>query len=239
MTPGSWLDTILYSDQGSATSPLTLLFTLLLAFALGQMIGGVYLLTASARDYGRSFGAALVALPVIVSLLMMLMTGSLTIAFGLLAVFAVVRFRNVLRDTRDSVFVLWTIVEGMAVGTMRYSMAVLGAGGIALVLIYLRITRFGERRRPDGLLCVEVSGDPGAGRAALNRLFGRHALRWELLDDQTLPGQGLVLTYNLLLRDRTRAGDLRQEIASNDQLHEVSYVHQPRPSRKSSQRIED
>ena len=135
-------------------------------------------------------------LPVIVSLLMMLMAGSLMVAFGLLAVFAVVRFRNVLRDTRDTVFVLWSIVEGMAVGTQRYSTAVIGAIAIAVVLAYLRISNFGSRRPPDGLLSVEIAGDPAAGRAALDRLFYRHASRWELTKEQTMPGQGQVLTYH-------------------------------------------
>ena len=125
--------------------------TLLLAFAVGQLVGWMYLATNTAPDYARSFVSSLVVLPVIVSLLMMLMSGSLMIAFGLLAVFAVVRFRNVLRDTRDTVFILWTIVEGMSVGTMRYSTAVLGAAVISAVLAYLRISNFGSRRMPDGI----------------------------------------------------------------------------------------
>jgi hypothetical protein len=234
MNVDSLIDMLLYSDQGAASQPITLLFTLLLAFAVGQLVGWVYILTSPQPDYSRSFVIALVVLPVIVSLLMMLMTGSLTIAFGLFAVFAVVRFRNVLRDTRDTVFVLWTMVEGMSVGTMRYSMAILGAAALATIMVYLRISNFGGRRRPDGLLSVEVSGDPAAGRAALNQLLYRHANRWELTGDQSMPGQGLVLSYHLHLRDRSRSNDLRDELATSNQLHEVSYVNRPAPPKKPS-----
>jgi hypothetical protein len=211
---------------------VTLVFTLLLAFAIGQMVGSVYLATNTAPDYQRSFVGALVVLPVIASLLMMLMAGSLMVAFGLLAVFAVVRFRNVLRDTRDTVFILWSIVEGMSVGTSRYSMALIGAFGVAVVLAYLRISNFGVQRSPDGQLCVEISGDPQTGRAALHRLFYRHANRWELAKEQSMPGQGQMLTYLLHLRDRTRSGDLREELAGEGNLHEVSYVLQLVPSKK-------
>jgi hypothetical protein len=234
MIGGSWLDMLFYSDQGAVSQPVTLLFTLLLAFAIGQVVGWVYLGTNPTPDFARSFVGALVVLPVIVSLLMMLMAGSLMVAFGLLAVFAVVRFRNVLRDTRDTVFVLWSIVEGMAVGTQRYSTAVVGVLMIGVVLAYLRLTNFGNPKPPDGLLCVEISGDPAAGRAALQRLLYRHASRSELVKDQTMPGQGQVLTYHLHLRDRGRSGDLREELAANDSLHEVSYVPQPMPSKKES-----
>ncbi len=232
MNVSSWLDMLLYSDQGAVSQPVTLVFTLLLAFAIGQMVGWVYLATNTAPDYQRSFVGALVVLPVIVSLLMMLMAGSLMVAFGLLAVFAVVRFRNVLRDTRDTVFVLWSIVEGMSVGTSRYSTAVIGAFAVAIVLAYLRISNFGAQRSPDGQLCVEISGDPQVSRAALHRLFYRHASRWELTKEQSMPGQGQMLTYLLHLRDRTRSSDLREELAGDGNLHEVSYVPQPVPSKK-------
>ncbi len=239
MTVGGWIDMLLHSDQGATSQPLTALFTLLLAFAVGQMVGWIYLATNTSPDYQRSFAASLVVLPVIVSLLMMLMAGSLMVAFGLLAVFAVVRFRNVLRDTRDTVFVLWTIVEGMSIGTYRYSMAVIGAIAISLVILYLWLSSFGVRRRPDGMLSVEVSGDPSTGRAALRQLLYRHARRWELAGDQSLPGQGIVLTYNLHLRDRDRAADLRDELAASDQLHEVSYVNRPAPPKKPARALLD
>jgi hypothetical protein len=234
MNVGSWLELLLHSDQGAPSQPVTLLFTLLVAFAIGQIVGWVYLGTNSAPDHPRSFVWALVVLPVIVSLLMMLMAGSLMVAFGLLAVFAVVRFRNVLRDTRDTVFVLWSIVEGMAVGTQRYSTALMGVVVIGVVLAYLRLTNFGNPRMPDGLLCVEISGDPGVGRTALQRLLYRHTSRWELTKDQSRPGQGQVLTYQVHLRDRTRSGDLREELAASEILHEVSYVPQPVAAKKES-----
>lgn len=235
MNIGSWIEMILYSDHGSLSQPTTLAFTLLLAFAIGQIIGWVYLATNTTPDTTKAFVASLVVMPVIVALLMMLMAGSLMVAFGLLAVFAVVRFRNVLRDTRDTVFVLWAIVEGMSVGTFRYSTAVVGTIAIAIVLAYLRITNFGVDRRYDGQLCVEISGDQKLGRDAMNRLLYRHASRWDVATEQTTPGQGSVVTYRLHLRDRNRSAELRTELADEDQLHEVSYVHQPAPSKKDFQ----
>ena len=98
-------------------------------------------------------------------------------AFGLLAVFGVIRFRNVLKDTRDTVFILWAITEGMGVGTMRYSTAIVGAVGIALVLLYLRFTSFGTRNRYDAVVTLRVVGDLVAGNTVLKRVLHRHASR--------------------------------------------------------------
>ena len=138
-----------------------------MAFVLGQIIGWVYMATHTTPSYSSSFVASLVVLPVIVALMMILMAGSLLIAFGLLAVFAVVRFRNVLKDTRDTTYILWAIVEGMAVGTFRYSTALVGAGCVVLVLLYLWLTEFGVRHRFDAALSVSVPWiRPARGRSS-------------------------------------------------------------------------
>ena len=127
---------------------------MLLAFVLGQIIGWVYMGTHTAPSYSSSFVASLVVLPVIVSLMMILMAGQFDDRVRLLAVFAVVRFRNVLKDTRDTTYVLWAIVEGMAVGTFRYSTSLVGAACVVLVLFYLWLTEFGVRHRFDAALSL-------------------------------------------------------------------------------------
>ena len=92
----NWSDLLWLGDRGAVTPIESIVLSLLLAFVIGQIIGWVYMATHTTPSYSSSFVASLVVLPVIVSLMMVLMSGSLMIAFGLLAVFAVVRFRNVL-----------------------------------------------------------------------------------------------------------------------------------------------
>jgi len=78
-------------------------------------------------SYSQMFTASLLVMPVLVALVMVLMASNVLIALGLLAVFAMIRFRNVLKDTRDTTFVLWAIAEGVACGTMRFGIAVAAA----------------------------------------------------------------------------------------------------------------
>ena len=109
----NWFELLRYGDPSTSAPIETVLLSLLVAFVVGQLIGWVYMATHTTPSYSSSFVASLVVLPVTVALMMILMAGSLMIAFGLLAVFAVVRFRNVLKDTRDTTYILWAIVEGM------------------------------------------------------------------------------------------------------------------------------
>ena len=191
----AWLDLVMHSDFGASTrGPQSVLFTLLMSFVIGQLIGWVYVWTHTTLSYSQTFTASLVVIPVIISLMMMLMTGSMVIAFGLLAVFAVVRFRNVLKDTRDTTFILWTIVEGMAVGTMRYTTAAIGVFAIGMVLLYLRMTQFGARHRYDAVLSVQITGDLVTGMATLKEVLNRHAARARMASERRLADEGLTLS---------------------------------------------
>ena len=78
------------------------LLGVLLAFAIGQLIAWVYMLTHSGLSYSRSFVNSLIVIPILVSLVMMILSNNLVTAFGMMAVFAIVRFRNILRDTLDT-----------------------------------------------------------------------------------------------------------------------------------------
>jgi hypothetical protein len=101
------LDILFYGDIGAtALGWETVFLVATMAFCIGHVIGWIYMWSHTGLSYSRLFVAALVVIPVLVAMVMMLMSGNIVIAFGLLAVFAVVRFRNVLKDTRDTVFIL-------------------------------------------------------------------------------------------------------------------------------------
>ena len=220
------LDMLRFGDPTISPPVETVVLSLLLGFVLGQIIGWVYMATHTTPSYSSSFVASLVVLPVIVALMMILMAGSLFIAFGLLAVFAVVRFRNVLKDTRDTTYVLWAIVEGMAVGTFRYSTALVGAGCVVLVLLYLWLTEFGVRHRFDAALSVSVPVDMAGVRERLEQILHRFSDRTILTGERLSADARNILSYRLLLRDPARRGELRAELASTGDIQELSFYLQ-------------
>lgn len=219
------LEILLHGDAATGLAgPETALLVMLLAFCVGQIIGWVYMFTHASLSYSRMFVASLVAIPVIVSLVMLLMAGNIVIAFGLLAVFAVVRFRNVLKDTRDTTFILWAIVQGMAIGTMRFSTALLGCLAVAAVFLYLRFTAFGSRHRYDVVLSLHWSG----GReelASLGPILRRHSARAKLASQRDAGEEGIDISYRLLLRDPTRSRELLTDLRQAEGVAHASLYH--------------
>jgi hypothetical protein len=222
-----FLNTLARPDWPGAPDGRTVLFMLLLAFTTGMFIGFVYMWTHEALSYSRTFVGALAVMPVIVSMLMASMSGGLLFAFGLLAVFGVVRFRNVLKDTRDTSFILWVIIEGLAIGTTRFSTAVLSAIGIGLAFLVLRAMNFGVRNRYDAVLSLRITGDVAARMSILKTILRRHATRLNLASERRSTSEGTDLSYRLLLRDTARSSELQTELANTEGLQNVSvYLHE-------------
>jgi hypothetical protein len=207
--------------------PLILMFIMVMAFAVGMFIGFIYMWTHDALSYSRTFVTALAIMPLVVAMLMLAMAGNIFVAFGLLGVFGVVRFRNVLKDTRDTIFIMWAIMEGVSIGTTRFSTGAMGAVGIAVAFLCLRFVSFGTRRRYDAVLSLRVTGDVPARLPALNRILKRHASRLDLASERRATNEGTDITYRLLLRDTSRSSELQSELSGADGFANVSvYMHE-------------
>src|ERR1041385_5860326 len=134
----SFLTALTHGDYGVApTNFPALALGLLLALAMGHIIAWVYMLTHSGLSYSRSVVNALVVMPTIVAIVMNVLSNNLITAFGMMAVFAIVRFRNILRDTLDTTYVLTVLVIGLACGSQKFTSAIIGCLLVSVGTVYL------------------------------------------------------------------------------------------------------
>jgi len=217
------MDWLFRSDYALApvSVPLVLL-GLLLAFLSGQLLAWVYMLTHTGISYSRSFVNSLVVIPVLVSAVMMVLSNNLVTAFGMMAVFAIVRFRNILRDTLDTSYILAVLVIGMASGTQRYPVAVLVTTVVAGIFLYLWYPSFGSRHRHDVIL--HLTWDRPAGELRdLTSLLWRYSSRTAAISPGADPGEEEVdLSYRLLLRNPAALPDLLSELRGTPGVSDVS-----------------
>lgn len=208
-----------------ATTPLSVpmvVLGLLLAFLGGHLLAWVYMLTHSGLSYSRSFVGSLVVIPTLTSGVMMVLSNNLVTAFGMMAVFAIVRFRNILRDTLDTSFILASLVIGMACGTQRYPVAVMVTGLTSAIIVYLWLTAFGSRHRYDLIINLHWNR-PISELEELRALLRRHSRRSHCASQRasdTLGGTNL--SYRLLLRDPGRTEELLTELRGMDGVSRVT-----------------
>jgi uncharacterized protein DUF4956 len=188
------------------------LLGLLLAFGCGHILAWVYMFTHSGLSYSRSFVNALIIMPTIVALVMMVLQNNLVTAFGMMAVFAIVRFRNILRDTLDTTYILTVLVIGMAAGTQKFATTIIGCLLVSLAMIYLWYTSFGSRHRYDIIINLHWARSVKE-LLDLRRVLDRHSWKAHLASQRSHEGyEGTDLSYRLLLRDPARVEDLLTEL---------------------------
>jgi len=189
-----------------------LLLGLCLAFLGGMAISATYMATHRGLSYSRAFVNSLVVIPMVVTVVMMVLNNNLVTAFGLMAVFAIVRFRNVLRDTLDTSYVLSVLVVGMACGTQRFSLAVVAALTIMATMFFLWYTSYGSRHRFDLVVNLHWAR-PLAELELVRRVLKRHSHTMLCASQRSSEvAAGTDLSYRLLLRNPDISDELLSEL---------------------------
>ena len=203
-----WLKGMEATDLTPAYTLENLALTLLLGVFLGQVVAWVYMWTHSGVSYARTFTQSLVLLTIVVSLVMFVIGNSIVTAFGLIGALAIIRFRNVLKDTRDTVYVFFSLVLGMALGSQRHLAALVGTVALLVVALYLHFTGFGKLSSFDGHVSVRVASDGKYPKDILKR----HCRRTRQISARHRNEDEVDYVLEVRLRDRNRGADLVSEL---------------------------
>ncbi|MFN7928292.1 MAG: DUF4956 domain-containing protein [Blastocatellia bacterium] len=120
-----WLQAVVHNGQGIA--PGTLIARLVLSFALGAAVAGIYRWTHR-RDEAPSptFLTTLVLMTIVIAMSTQVIGDNVARAFSLVGALSIVRFRTVVQDTRDTAYVIFAVVVGMAAGAGYFTVALVG-----------------------------------------------------------------------------------------------------------------
>ncbi len=90
---------------------------LLISLAFGAVVASIYFLTQRrTRSELLPFATTLVLLTVLITMVTLVIGNNIARAFSLAGALAIIRFRTVVEDTRDTAFVIFAVVVGMGVG---------------------------------------------------------------------------------------------------------------------------
>jgi uncharacterized membrane protein YvlD (DUF360 family) len=212
--------------SGGPFNVQTVLLSLLLAFVLGQVLAWVYYMTHSGLSYSRSYVQSLILITVVVSMVMTVIGNNIITAFGLMGALAIVRFRNVIKDTRDIAFIFCALVVGMAAGSHRYLTAILGTIVLSLIVIYLFFTDFGSHEPHNGFLRFSLRGPLGADHPVpgiLRRFCGSFTLI--SMQDSGFGGPA-EYAYQILIRDAAQNEAFVSELEKVEGIENISLTLQ-------------
>jgi uncharacterized membrane protein YhiD involved in acid resistance len=208
-------------------TPENMLLSLLLAFVLGQVIAWVYYFTHTGLSYSRTYVQSLVLVTVVVAMVMAVIGDNIIRAFGLMGALAIIRFRNVVKDTRDIVFIFCALVVGMAAGSQRFSIAVVGTIVISLIALYLYLTGFGTHHPHNGFLRFSLPGHIGPKHPVptiLKRFCGSFTLI--SAQDSGFGSSEVEYAYQLMIRNAKKNEQMLSELEKVEGVGNISLTMQ-------------
>ncbi len=152
---------------------IDILFSLALATFIAFIISQLYKHTHRGFNYEHAFMTTLVLLSPIVTVVMMFIRGDLVLSLGLIGSLSIIRFRTPIKDTRDMVFLFWSIVIGLGCGTFNWAIVSISTIFIVSVVLGLFLLRYGRSQNTDFILVV--SGDLIPSNADLGEVISTYA----------------------------------------------------------------
>jgi len=146
------------------------------SFLIGLFIFYVYKKTFQGVLYQRSFNIGLVILAMVVTLIIMTISGNLVLSLGMVGALSIVRFRTPIKDPIDLVFIFWAITVGIANGVGYFNITIIGS--IFMTIILLFMTRKAEEHQPF-LLVMQTSSmqDCETATAVVKQSVDRYSLK--------------------------------------------------------------
>lgn len=134
---------VLENFTGSNITTTMVVFTLAISLILGLYIFAVYYFSTKKTFYNKTFNVSLPILAVITASIVLTMQSNLAISLGMVGALSIVRFRTAIKDTKDLVFLFWSISVGIICGGGIYEIAIISSLVITIVMFALELLPVG------------------------------------------------------------------------------------------------
>lgn len=202
-----------------------ILMNLSLSIFLGLFISYVYKFTHKGVSYSQSFMLTIVFVTIIVAMVMMVIGNNIARAFALVGALSIIRFRTVVKDTKDTAYIFLALASGMAAGTSSYFLAMSGAAVTSIVAYVLYITNYGSIFSSEFILRFRLKTNKSTTEQAYLKILKSYTKKANLLHIEP-SGDSLSsrLTFDVLMKKDQSPSDMSLELSKLDEVTELVVV---------------
>jgi uncharacterized membrane protein YhiD involved in acid resistance len=227
MNSGGLWDLMSAASSSQSLSLQHVISAMLLSFVLCSVIAKLYQLTFQSLSYSRSFVHTLILGGMIVCMVMMSMGDSLARGIGVLGALSLIRFRTVVRDPRDMMFLFATLGLGIACGAGMFAVAVTGCLLLSSVVVLLHWAPFATHRRYEAMLRFLVEANDDTAREDVDKVLAECCSAYMLIAmREAVQGDLLEYSYQVRLVDPSYQVDIVKKLEALDTIAEVNLVMQ-------------
>ncbi len=123
------------TEQSPEITLESLLTNFIVATVLAIGIFISYWYTHIGTAYSRKFNVSLLTITILTATVMTVIGNNLALSLGMVGALSIVRFRTAIKDSRDTTYIFWAIVVGIACGAGDYLVATVGSIVVFIILL--------------------------------------------------------------------------------------------------------
>ncbi len=154
------------------------LFSLLLAFVLSSAIAITYRLTFKGGIFPKHLFQAIILSSIVTSMIMMAVGNNFAVGFGIIGAVAIIRFRTLISDPRNIIFMFAGISVGIGAGVYGYNIAIAGTAVFCLVAFILSFSSYGTP--PEVRYEISIEYSPTDFKGDFDNLMSRYCTSYSL-----------------------------------------------------------
>ncbi|TSC79476.1 MAG: hypothetical protein G01um101429_463 [Parcubacteria group bacterium Gr01-1014_29] len=214
------MENFLYLAETEVNAAVVI-FNILFVLVLELIIAWVYKKTHRSFSYAQSFIFTMILMGLIATVIMMVIAENIVGAFALLGAFSLIRFRTIVKETRDIAFIFFALAIGVAGGTNNYIVAGIGTILISLIILFFDKINFGSAVRGGHLLLVvaRFPFDPSTHETLRNNTVTHHVINLK-----TLPNQLREYTIGIRLKNENLITTLVDTLRKQDHVESVELL---------------
>lgn len=192
-----FLDMIKKSVVGEFTGTISadkIIFSLLIAFAIGLFIVYIYRKTYTGVVYSKSFALCIILLAMVTSLIIRTISSNLALSLGMVGALSIVRFRTAVKEPVDTGFMFWGITAGIMAGAGLYLVSVLSS--VLLGLLYVIAYSMGFKISNNYLLVIKYEASAHKEVSKLMKKITKKKLK-----SKSLTKNVIELTFEIELKE--------------------------------------
>ena len=217
-----WLNDKMHAGQVHTDGDVFL--RIIAAMVLGCVVAFIHHFTHPKDSQGTNgFLPTIVLLTILLAMVVLAVGDNIARSFTLAGVLAIVRFRTVVKNTRDSAFVICAVVVGMAAGTGYLAVAIIGLPVVAIAAYFTQdqhATKPLARISNLELRYALTHNPQQSADGILNRLTDSHSVCKTGICKK---GTAIKVCYRCRLKRGVQAPDLVRELLALEGMQSVEW----------------
>lgn len=220
------LDFLTVQTTSADATLISIIYSVLLAFLLSTLIAITYEKTFCGMSYSRSFIHTIILSSIVSATIMQAIGDNFARGLGMMGAFAIVRFRTVFKDSRDTIFLFASLASGLACGVFGYKMAIVGTFIFCMLAFVLRYTTFGTARYFDGMLRFNIDA-ASTEHNLLEQVLKEHCKKFALITlKEIAQGERIDYAYHVKLRSSEKSSEFILRLKSITTVKNVQLLLQ-------------